>query len=143
MADINNVVLVGRLTRNAELKYTNTGMPVSKVGIAINRRRKKDNQWIEEVNFFDVVIWGKVAEALNPYLVKGKQIGVQGELRQNKWEQDGQPRSKVEVIANNIQLLGGRTDTQVRETPGTAEQHTELQNTGTSSPDDFEDDIPF
>jgi single-strand DNA-binding protein len=142
MADINNVVLVGRLTRNAELKYTNTGTPVSKIGLAINRRRKKDNQWIEEVNFFDVVIWGKVAEALNPYLVKGKQIGVQGELRQNKWEQDGQPRSKVEVIANNIQLLGSRTETQVKESPS-FEENKKLQNSGSTSSDDFEDDIPF
>lgn len=139
MADINNVILVGRLTRNAELKYTNSGLAVSKVGMAINKRRKKDERWVEEAHFFDVVIWGKTAESLQPYLVKGKQIGVQGELRQNRWEQDGQPRSKVEIVATNIQLLGGRVDGQER-VKGNSDN-----SPGGEPPisDDFEDDIPF
>ena len=71
MADINHVVLVGRLTRNAELKYTNNGAAVSKFSIAINQRRKKDDQWVDEAHFFDIVLWGKTAESLNQYLVKG------------------------------------------------------------------------
>jgi len=75
MADINHVVLVGRLTRNAELKYTNNGSAVSKFGLAINQRRKKDDQWVDEAHFFDIVLWGKTAESLNQYLVKGKQVG--------------------------------------------------------------------
>ena len=109
MADINSVVLVGRLTRNIEIKYTNTGMAVGKLGLAVNRRRKQNDQWIEEASFFDITVWGKTAEALQPYLTKGKQIGVHGELRQSRWEQDGQARSRVEVVAYNIQLLGGRS----------------------------------
>ncbi len=144
MADINSVVLVGRLTRNAELKYTNTGMAVSKVSIAINKRRKKDDQWVEEVNFFDIVIWGKTAESLQQYLTKGKQIGVSGELRQNRWEQDGQSRSKVEIVATNIQLLGGggsgggrTSDSKGSEYGGAPEESTP------SATDEFEDDIPF
>jgi single-strand DNA-binding protein len=107
MADINHVVLVGRLTRDAELKYTAGGQAVCKFSIAINRRRKSGDQWVDEANFFDIVLWGRQGEALNQYLVKGKQIGVDGELRQDRWEQDGQNRSKVEIVANNIQLLGG------------------------------------
>ena len=107
MADVNHVVLVGRLTRDAELKYTQGGAAVCKFSIAINRRRKNGEEWVEEVNYFDIVLWGRQGEALNQYLVKGKQVAVEGELRQNRWEQDGQPRSKVEIIANNIQLLGG------------------------------------
>lgn len=107
MADINHVVLVGRLTRDAELKYTANGQPVCKFSIAVNRRRKQGDQWIDEANFFDIVVWGRQGESLNQYLVKGKLIGVDGELRQDRWEQDGQNRSKVEVVANNLQLLGG------------------------------------
>jgi single-strand DNA-binding protein len=107
MADINHVVLVGRLTRDAELKYTAGGQAVCKFSVAVNRRRKNGDQWVDEANFFDVVLWGRQGEALNQYLVKGKVVGVDGELRQDRWEQEGQNRSKVEIVAANIQLLGG------------------------------------
>jgi len=106
MADINHVVLVGRLTRDSELRYTQNGTPIVKFSMAVNRRKKTGEEWVEEVSFFDVVFWGKMGESINQYLVKGKQVAVTGELRQNRWEQDGQPRSKVEIIANNLQLLG-------------------------------------
>jgi len=107
MADINHVVLVGRLTRDAELKYTAGGQAVCKFSVAVNRRRKNGDQWEDEANYFDVVLWGRQGESLNQYLVKGKSVGVEGELRQDRWQQDGQNRSKVEIVANNIQLLGG------------------------------------
>jgi single-strand DNA-binding protein len=107
MADINHVVLVGRLTRDAELKYTAGGQAVCKFSVAINRRKKNGDQWEDEPNYFDVVLWGRQGESLNQYLVKGKSVGVEGELRQDRWQQDGQNRSKVEIVANNIQLLGG------------------------------------
>jgi single-strand DNA-binding protein len=108
MADVNHVILIGRLTRDAELKYTSTGFAISNFSIALNRRRKSGEQWIDEVNFFDVTLYGKSAESLKTYLIKGKQIAVEGELRQDRWEQeDGQQRSKVVVAANNVQLLGG------------------------------------
>jgi single-strand DNA-binding protein len=140
MADINHVVLVGRLTRDAELKYTSNGTAVSNLSIAINRRRKSGDQWTDEANFFNVVVWGRVAEALNPYLLKGKQVGIQGELRQNRWEQDGQPRSRVEISAFNVQLLGGRTGGQAPE-PEAADSGGDYSE---SIPDsEFEDDIPF
>jgi single-strand DNA-binding protein len=139
MADINQVVLVGRLTRDAELKYTNTGTAVCKLSLAVNRRRKSNDEWINEASFFDVVIWGKMGESLSQYLVKGKQIGVVGELRQNKWEQDGQPRSRVEIVANNIQLLGGRSDGG-RSDSGAAGADIPFP---AEKKDDFEDDSPF
>jgi single-strand DNA-binding protein len=107
MVDLNHVVLIGRLTREAELKYTANGQAVCKFSIAVNRRRKNGDQWVDEPNFFDVVLWGRQGETLHQYLVKGKLIGVDGELRQDRWEQDGQNRSKVEIVANNLQLLGG------------------------------------
>lgn len=134
MADINHVVLVGRLTRDAELKYINTGTAVSKFSIALNKRKKVNDQWTEEAHFFNVVVWGKVAEALDPYLKKGKQVGIDGELRQSRWEQDGQPRSRIEIVANNIQLLGGRSDSGLKD-PGIGSD--------ADYADDFKDDIPF
>jgi single-strand DNA-binding protein len=141
MADINHVVVVGRLTRDAELKYTNTGTAICKVSVAVNRRRKVDEQWTEEANFFDVTIWGKMGEAIAQYLVKGKQIGVEGELRQSKWEQDGQTRSKVEIVANNVQLLGGK----MGDRQGTARAGSDDAPNGAAKvpKDNFEDDIPF
>jgi single-strand DNA-binding protein len=107
MTDLNHVILIGRLTRDAELRYTAGGQAVCKFSIAVNRRRKNGDQWEDEANFFDIVLWGRQGESLNQYLVKGKMIGVEGELRQDRWQQDGQNRSKVEIVANNIQLLGG------------------------------------
>jgi single-strand DNA-binding protein len=149
MADINHVVLVGRLTRNAELKYTNNGSAVSKFGIAINQRKKKDDQWVDEAHFFDIVLWGKTAESLNQYLVKGKQVGIEGQLRQDRWEQDGQARSKVEIVATNVMLLGsgsgsgGGGGRQAGPAPEAKAGGAEMGEPSAPAPDNFEDDIPF
>ncbi len=145
MADINHVVLVGRLTRNAELKYTNSGAAVSKFSIAINQRRKKDDQWVDESHFFDIVLWGKVAESLNQYLVKGKQVGIEGQLRQDRWEQEGQSRSRVEIFATNVMLLGGagggpRPTGPAPEAKGGG---ADFPEGGPPAGQNFEDDIPF
>lgn len=107
MTDINSVFLIGRLTRDSDLKYTSSGQSVASLSIAVNRGKKDGDSWAEEASFFDVKIWGKTAEALNQYLVKGKQIAVKGELRQERWEKDGMPRSRVEIVADSVQLLGG------------------------------------
>ena len=109
MIDINHVTLIGRLTRDAEYKVLSSGQAVCNFSIAVNRRRKNGDQWEDEANYFDIVLWGKQADSLNRYLVKGKQIGIDGELRQDRWQQDGQNRSKVVISANNVQLLGGGT----------------------------------
>jgi single-strand DNA-binding protein len=148
MADINHVVLIGRLTRDAELKYTAGGQAVCKFSIAVNRRKKNGDQWEDEANFFDIVLWGKQGESLQSYLVKGKMVGVDGELRQDRWQQDGQNRSKVEIIANYIQLLGGGGsggggDRQNHNNSSGGNSH-EPQNYAPSGKDDgFTDDIPF
>lgn len=159
MTDINTVIIVGRLTRDAELKYTNTGTAVSKISLAVNRGRKNGDQWTEEVSFFDAVLWGRMAESLQQYLVKGKQIIIEGELRQNKWEQDGQTRSKVEIVVKNLQLLGGGGSGQGTGSSGAGSygggqqrnQGKQTQEPPQGPPDEndggynekFEDDIPF
>ena len=107
MIDLNHVSLIGRLTRDAEYKVLPSGQAVCNFSIAVNRRRKNGDSWEDEANYFDIVLWGKQADSLNRYLVKGKQIGVDGELRQDRWQQDGQNRSKVVISATNVQLLGG------------------------------------
>lgn len=107
MNDINQVFLVGRLTRDSETKYTANGQAICKFSLAVNRSVKKDDRWTDEASFFDLSLWGKMAESLGKFLVKGKQVAVSGELRQNRWEKDGQKMSKVEISVNNLQLLGG------------------------------------
>lgn len=115
MTDINHVLVIGRLTRDfgadpRTFFYTTGGTACAKVSIAVNRSVKQsDGQWTDEVSFFDVTIWGKTAENLKPYLVKGKQIAVDGYLKQDRWQKDGQNFSKVNIVANSVQLLGGWT----------------------------------
>lgn len=143
MIDINQVTLIGRLTRDAELKYTNTGFAIGKLSLAVNYRIKKEDTWQDEVSFFNAVLFGKTAESIHQYLVKGKQIGIQGTLRQNRWEQDGQPRSKVEVVINNIQLLGGRVPDQTQEISPSQVSQPIPPHQEPPTADDFDDDIPF
>ena len=106
-SDINSVVIVGRLTRDVELKYMNNGNAVASMSIAVNRSKKEGDQWVSEAHFFDVSYFGKGAEAVKPYLTKGKHIAVQGSLRQNRWEKDGQKQSRVVIVADSVELLGG------------------------------------
>ena len=146
MADLNHVSLIGRLTRDAELKYTATGQAVCKFSVAVNRRKKNGDQWEDEANFFDIVIWGRQGESLHPYLVKGKMVGIDGELRQDRWQQDGQNRSKVEIIANYLQLLGGGSsgERQNYNNPQPSDNSApEKQSYQSSKDDGFADDIPF
>ncbi len=135
MADTNHVIIIGRLTKDIVLKYTSGGMAIGSFPIAVNRRTKKGEQWVEEASFFDVSLFGKSAEGLAQYLTKGKQIAVEGELRQDRWQQDGQPRSKVTIAANNVQLLGGN------DAKGQQKQDAGYQ--ADYSADNFVSEIPF
>jgi len=106
MADINVVILVGRLTRDPELRYTPGGTAVTAFGMAVNNRRKVGEEWKDEPCFVDVKVFGRQAESCSEYLAKGRQVGVEGRLSFSRWEKDGQTRSKLEVTANNVQFLG-------------------------------------
>lgn len=105
MSDLNHVTLIGRITWDPELKYTKNGTPIVCLNLACNKKRKMQDEIIDHVSFFTVILYGKIAETLAPYLTKGKCIGVDGELRQRRWETSGKPRSAVEIIADEIQLL--------------------------------------
>lgn len=131
--DTNVVVLIGRLTRDAELKFTNSGLAIVRFSVASNRSIKRGDTWEKEVDYYDITSFGKQGEAVAQYLTKGTQVAIQGELRQDRWEKDGQKHSKVAIVANNIQLLGGKK--QETQPSGQPEQ--------SSVPEQFEDDIPF
>lgn len=133
MADVNHVIIIGRLTKDILLKFTSGGMAIGSFSIAVNRRTKKGEQWVEEASFFDVSLFGKSAEGLAQYLTKGKQVAIEGELRQDRWQQDGQPRSKVTIAASNVQLLGGN-DAKGQQSEYKAQEY---------SADNFPDDIAF
>ena len=110
MNDMNSVCLVGRLAREAELKFTSSGTAILKFSIAVNRSVKKGDKWEDEASFFDCTMFSKMAESVNKYLEKGKQVSIIGELVQNRWEKDGKQNSKVVIIVNKLQLLGSKDE---------------------------------
>lgn len=138
MTDLNHLVLIGRLTRDLgsderSFGYLPNGTAKAVVSIAVNRSRKKDNQWVDETSFFDVTIFGKTAENLKPYLLKGSQICVEGFIKQDRWEKDGQKQSRISIVAENVQLLGGRNQSG----QATGNANSVQQNMG------FQEDIPY
>lgn len=105
---INQVILMGNLTRDPELRTTPGGQAVCSFSLAVNRSwQGQDGQVQEAVDYFDVTAWGKLGELVNQYLSKGRKCLVMGRLSQRSWEQDGQKRSKVEVVANDVTFLDG------------------------------------
>ncbi len=116
--DINSVTLIGRLTRDPELSTTSSGAELLKISIASNRSVKKGEQWEDETSFFDITFWGKRAAGIAPHLKKGSKIGVTGSLKQERWEQDGQKRSKVIINAQSIQFLDTKQQAEQQEEPG-------------------------
>ena len=113
MANLNKIFLIGNLTNNPELRQTQSGASVARFGLAVNQRYKNaDGEQKENVCFVNIVAWNKLAEAVEKYLKKGKSVFVEGRLNQNKWEADGQKRSKMEVIAKTIQFLSPPSNVQ-------------------------------
>ena len=104
---MNLVVLTGNLCENPELRYSGTGKGVCNMRLAVNGRRAKEGEQ-DEVVFIDATAFGKTAEACKEHLSKGSRINVQGRLRQRKWEKDGQPHSKIEVLVDRIDFLSGK-----------------------------------
>ena len=109
MASYNRVVLVGNLTRDVELRYTGQGTAVTELGMAVNDRRKNQSgEWVDETTFVDVTLWARTAEVAAEYLGKGSSVLIEGRLKLDKWESDGQSRTKLRVVGERMQMLGGR-----------------------------------
>jgi single-strand DNA-binding protein len=109
--NINRVVLTGNLTRDPELRALQSGTSVCKLRLACNTRRKgASGDWEDKPNYFDVTVWGAQGENCARYLSKGRPVAVDGRLEWREWEQDGQKRQAVDIIADSVQFLGGRDD---------------------------------
>ena len=108
MASFNKVILIGNLTRDPELKYTPKGTAACQIGMAVNRKwRNEQGQDQEEVTFLDVQSWGKQAEAISKFLRKGSPLFVEGRLKLEEWEKDGKKQTKLRVVLESFQFLGG------------------------------------
>jgi len=110
MANVNKVMLIGNLTRDPEIRYTPKGTAVTDIGMAINRVRSGDNgERIEETTYVDVTLWGRQAELAGQYLNKGRAVFIEGRLQLDTWDdkQTGQKRSKLRVVGENMQFIGG------------------------------------
>ena len=119
-ASLSKIFLIGNLTREPELRYVPSGAAVASFGLAINRQYKNsEGEKVEEVCFIDVVAWNRLAEVAGEYLLKGSPVFIEGRLQMDSWEQDdGQKRSKLKVVAQNIQFLGGKPDAEEKDADG-------------------------
>ena len=137
MTNLNRVVLTGNLTREPELRRTASGVAVLNIGIASNDRRKdpQTGEWGDFPNFVDCTMFGSRAEAVSGMLRKGAKVGIEGKLRYSTWEKDGQKRSKLEVIVDDLELLTPKGEGQVSKPLNG--QPVEVEATV------YDDDIPF
>ena len=134
---INHVSIAGNLTRDPELRATHGGTPVLSFGIAVNDRRKvADGQWEDVPNFFECVTFGNRATALSDILTKGMKVAIAGKLHYSSWEKDGQKHSKVDIIANEIELMQNRK-------PQQEPQQAQAFAPQPPTMDVYDEDIPF
>lgn len=111
MASYNRVILLGNLTRDVEVRFTPGGTAVTDIGLAVNDRRKNQaGEWEDETTFVDITLWARTAEVAGEYLHKGSPVLIEGRLKLDQWEQDGQKRSKLKVIGERMQMLGSKSD---------------------------------
>lgn len=133
--NINRVILTGNLTRDPSIKQTQGGTDVAEFSIACNSREKRGDNWVDRVDFFDVTAFGSSAGAIGQYLSKGSPVAVDGRLRLDRWEKDGQKHSRVRIIADSVQFLPSRDGN----AGGQRERQTNVDYDFTST----DDDIPF
>jgi single-strand DNA-binding protein len=118
MASYNRVILIGNVTRDPELRYIPSGTAVVDLGLAVNDRRKNTSgEWVDDTTFVSVTLWNKQAETASEYLRKGSPVLIEGRLKMDTWEQDGQKRSKMSVIGERMQMLAPKRDSAVQQSP--------------------------
>lgn len=133
---VNTVTVSGNITRNPELRTTQSGTKVLQIGIAYNEpvRDASTGEWTTRPNFFDAALFGSRAEKLFPYLAKGAKVCLVGKLRQRSWEHEGQKRSKVEIVVDDLEFMSARKDGEAAPAPAPTEP---------AAADLYEDEIPF
>ena len=110
MASFNRVILMGNLTRDPVLRQLAGGTAVADVGLAVNDRVKRNEEWVDEAIFVDVTLWARTAEVANEFLTKGARVLIEGRLKYETWEKAGEKRSKLKVVCDRMQMLGPRKD---------------------------------
>lgn len=160
MANVNKVMLLGNITRDLEVRYTPKGTAVCDLGMAVNRIRTGDNgERIEEVTYVDVTLWGRQAELAGQYLSKGRSVFIEGRLQLDQWDdkQTGQKRSRLRVVGENMQFIGGQdgsggnqggSSAPRQQAPPSEQQQAPPQSSqgGAAAAENFDnddDDIPF
>ena len=146
MASFNKVILLGNLTRDPELRYTPKGTAIAKLGLAVYRVWTNDaGEKKEEVTFVDVDVFGRTAENCGQYLRKGRPLMVEGRLKLDQWDDKtaGQKRSRLGVVAETVQFLGGNRDTQSQGAEPAAGPSAPAPETGEGVQQDSDDDVPF
>lgn len=109
MTNLNKVILMGNIVRDLDehsYGFAANGVARANLSIAVNRSRKQGEEWVDDTSFFDITVWGKTAENLKQYFVKGQKIAVEGYLKQERWEKDGQKHSKISIVAEHVELCG-------------------------------------
>jgi single-strand DNA-binding protein len=113
MASFNRVILLGNITRDIEVKYLQSGTAVTEIGLAVNERYKNQSgEWVEDVVFVDVTLWGRTAEIASEYLGKGSPVLIEGRLKLDRWEKDGQKHSRLRVTGERMQMVGAKGERQ-------------------------------
>jgi len=149
---VNVVVITGNLTKDPELRSLPSGTSVCKLRVAVNSRRKdgQSGEWVDKPNYFDVTVWGAQGENCANYLSKGRPVAVDGRLEWREWEaQDGGKRQAVEIIANNVQFLGSRSDNAggggngFQGSSDVPADTSDFEGATVSAGGDKDDDIPF
>ena len=154
MSSFNKVMVMGNITRDIEVRYTPKGTAVTDLGVATNRRVKQGEEWVDEVTFVDVTLWGRTAELAGQYLSKGRPVFIEGRLQMDTWtdSQTGKQRSKLKVVGENMQFLGsggnqgggGNSQPPARQQERPAPpQQGGAATSSTDNFDDDDDDIPF
>lgn len=137
MATLNKVMLIGNLTRDPEVRYTPSGSAVSDVRMAVSRKFKtSDGQEKEETCFVSVTVWGRQAETVGEYLRKGSPIFVEGRLKLDEWEKDGQKQSRLTVVAERVQFLSAPRRGEVGDAPPAGERRSKAAPTASSKHED-------
>jgi len=143
-ASFNQVTLVGNLTRDIELRRTTGGTAVTDIALAINDRVKRDGEWVEQTTYVDITLWGRTAEVADEYLGKGSSALISGRLQMDKWEdrETGKERQKLKVVADRLQLLGGKAEKLSRELDSEPKQNPKPKSQGFDVRLDIEGEEP-
>ena len=138
MMNLNRVTITGNLTKDPELKMVGDSA-LAKMRVAVNGRKKMDNEWVDDANYFDVIVWGKQAENVAKYLAKGRGVAVDGRLNWREWEtDDGSKRQHTEIVAQSVQFLNGGEEPQPHQ-----QQEAPVEVPVAAAPSSYGDDVPF